>query len=140
VNYLLDTDTCIYALKQEPAVLGRLLSKRRVDVALSVVTEAELRTGAAKSSAPKKTLARLESFLAPLQILDFSSDDARAYARVRHRLERAGLPIGPLDMLIAAHAVSRSLTLVTNNQREFRRVKGLKLDNWRAGQTPSAAG
>ena len=138
MKYLLDTDTCIYALKQQPAVIGVLLSKRRVDVGLSVLTEAELRTGAAKSKSPRRTLTRLEAFLAPLQILEFASADARVYARVRRRLEVAGRPIGPLDTLIAAHALSRSLTLVTNNVRELRRVKGLSLENWRREHTRSS--
>lgn len=131
MKYLLDTDTCIFAIKQNASVLERLLSKRRSDVALSVVTEAELRTGAATSTAPKKTLARLESFLAPLQILELSSEDAIAYARIRARLEGEGRPIGPLDTLIAGHAVSRGLVLVTSNEREFRRVPKLKVENWR---------
>lgn len=130
---MLDTNVCIHALKQHPAVLRRLLSERPVDIALSVITEAELRTGAAKSAAPAKTGRLLESFLGPLTILDFTSADARAYADIRARLERAGTPIGPLDTLIAAQAVARSLTLVTNNDREFRRVSGLRRENWAAG-------
>ena len=130
MKYLLDTDTCIYALKQRRDVLGTMLSKPRAEIGLSVITEAELRTGAAKSSSPKKTLSRLESFLAPLQILEFDSDDAASYAKVRSRLEARGRPIGPMDTLIAAQAVARSLKLVTNNEREFRRVKGLRVENW----------
>ena len=130
MKYLLDTDTCIYALKQRRQVLDVLLSKRRIDVALSVVTDAELRAGAAKSSAPKRTLTKLEHFLAPIQILAFNSADALVYAEVRSRLEAKGLPIGPLDTLIAAQALARSLALVTNNEREFSRVEGLRLENW----------
>ncbi len=133
MSFLLDTNICIYALKQHQAVLRRLLAERPVDVALSVITEAELRTGAAKSAAPAKTGRLIENFLRPLAILDFTSDDARAYAHIRARLERAGTPIGPLDTLIAAQAVARSLTLVTNNDREFRRVPGLRSENWAAG-------
>jgi tRNA(fMet)-specific endonuclease VapC len=72
----------------------------------------------------------VENFLGPLAILEFTSADAAAYAQVRARLERAGTPIGPFDTLIAAQAVARKLTLVTNNQREFARVSGLRLDNW----------
>ena len=131
MKYLLDTDTCISAIKQEESVLQQMLSRRRSDIALSVVTEAELRTGAAKSTSPKKSLARLENFLAPLQILEFTSEDAAAYARVRARLETEGRPIEPLDTLIAAHGVSRGLILVTSNEREFRRVQKLKVENWR---------
>jgi tRNA(fMet)-specific endonuclease VapC len=130
MKFLLDTDTCIYALKQAPGVLEQLLSKSREDIVVSVITEAELRTGAAKSSSPIKTLKRLENFLQPLTLADFTSDDAIVYAQIRAKLERAGTPIGPLDTLIASQAVSRKLTLVSNNEREFRRVSGLHIENW----------
>jgi tRNA(fMet)-specific endonuclease VapC len=130
VRFLLDTDTCIYALKQDRGVLQKLMSRSREDIAISVMTEAELRTGAAKSSSPQKTLRRVENFLAPLTIVEFTSDDAIAYAQVRARLERAGTPIGPLDTIIASQAVARGLTLVSNNEREFRRVSGLRVENW----------
>ena len=82
MKYLLDTDTCIYALKQNESILQHLLATEREDVAISVVTEAELRTGAAKSSSPGKTLHLIENFLRPLTIIDFTSDDAIAYATV----------------------------------------------------------
>ena len=130
MKYLLDTDTCIFALKGNPRVLETLLSQRRADVAVSVITEAELRTGAAKSATPGQTLMRIERFLRPVQIIPFDSDDAVAYADVRAALEKAGTPFGPLDTLIAAQAVRRGLILVTNNQREFSRVRGLNLENW----------
>jgi len=133
MKFLLDTDTCIYAIKQHGEVLRRLLAQSRADVAVSVITEGELRTGAAKSIATDKTLRRVENFLRPLTMLEFTSADAASYAQIRARLERAGTPIGPLDTLIAAQAVSRGLTLVTNNEREFGRVSGLELDNWREG-------
>ena len=130
MKYLLDTDTCIYALKGNREVLDRLLSKERIEIAVSVITEGELRTGAAKSSSPAKTLRLVENFLGPLTILELTSEDAVAYASIRAKLERAGTPIGPLDTLIASQAVARRLTLVSNNEREFRRVAGLALENW----------
>ena len=130
MKFLLDTDTCIYALKRNEDVLRQLLSTAREDVAVSVITEAELRVGAAKSSAPVKTLHLIENFLRPLLLIDFTSDDSIAYAGVRAKLERAGTPIGPLDTLIASQAVARRLTLVSNNEREFRRVSGLNVENW----------
>jgi tRNA(fMet)-specific endonuclease VapC len=130
VKYLLDTDTCIYALKQRAAVLERLLATSRADVAISVITEAELRMGAAKSSAPVKTLRLVENFVRPLSIIDFTSSDAVSYANVRAKLERAGAPIGPFDGLIAAQALGRKLILVSNDEREFGRVAGLRLENW----------
>jgi tRNA(fMet)-specific endonuclease VapC len=132
MKFLLDTNICVYALKQNPRVLDRLLAYNRSDVAVSVITEAELRTGAAKSTSAMKTLHRVENFLRPLEIVDFVSDDAAAYAGVRAKLERAGTPIGPLDTLIAAQALARKLVLVTNNEREFRRVTGLRVENWAA--------
>src|SRR5712692_3168534 len=130
VKYLLDTDTCIYALKQNAAVLERMLSRSRADVAVSAITEAELRTGAAKSSSPVKTMRLVENFLQPLTVVEFTSSDAVSDASVRAKLERAGTPIGPFDTLIAAQAVGRKLILVSNNQREFGRVFGLRLENW----------
>jgi len=128
--FLLDTDACIDALKQNRNVLDQLLSKSREEILVSVITEAELRTGAAKSTSAIKTLRLVENFLRPLTIADFTSDDAIVYAHVRAKLERAGTPTGPLDTLIAAQAVARNLTLVSNNEREFRRVSGLRLENW----------
>lgn len=129
--FILDTDTCIYALKQDENVLRQLLSTPREDVLVSVITEAELRTGAAKSTSPVKTLRLIENFLRPLTLIAFTSEDAIAYAGVRAKLERAGTPIGPLDTLIASQAVGRKVTLVTNNEREFRRVTGLAIANWK---------
>ena len=130
MKFLLDTDTCIYALKQNPAVLKHLLAQSRQDIAVSVITEAELRTGAAKSTSAAKTLRLVENFLRPLGVLEFTSNDAASYAQVRAKLERAGTPIGPLDTLIAAQAIARKLVLVSNNEREFRRIVDLRIDNW----------
>jgi len=130
LNYLLDTDTCVDALKRNERVIERLLAAAREDIVVSVITEAELRTGAAKSSAPGKTARLVENFLKPLTVLEYTSEDAAAYARIRAKLERAGKPIGPLDALIAAQAVGRKLTLISNNQREFGRVPGLRVENW----------
>jgi tRNA(fMet)-specific endonuclease VapC len=129
-QYLLDTDTCIYALKQKHGVLDRMLARPRDSIHLSVITESELRFGVAKSKAAARALQLLENFLRPLQVLEYGSGDAIAYARIREALESKGKPIGPLDTLIAAQAVARELTLVTNNEREFRRVAGLHVENW----------
>ncbi len=133
MRFLLDTDTCIYALKNNASVLERMLSRSRADVAVSVISEAELRAGAAKSSSPVKTAHLVQNFLRPLTIVEYTSADAVSYAQVRAKLERAGIPIGPLDTLIAGQAVGRNLILVTNNQREFARVSGLRLENWAHG-------
>lgn len=129
-SFVLDTDTCIYAMKRNSVVLGHMLSHPPTSIFISVITEAELRTGAAKSSSPAKTLRKLENFLRPLQVIDFTSQDAIAYAPIRATLEEVGLPIGPLDMLIGAQALARKSILVTNNEREFSRIEGLALENW----------
>lgn len=129
-RYLLDTDTCIYALKQKHGVLGRMLAKPRDSIHISVITESELRFGVAKSKSAAQALKFLENFLRPLQVLEYESADAIAYARIREALESKGKPIGPLDTLIAAQAVARDFTLVTNNEREFRRVAGLHVEDW----------
>lgn len=97
MKFLLDTDTCIYALKQNAVALEHLLAQSREDVAVSVITEGELRTGAAKRASAAKTLRLIENFLRPLAILDSTSSDAASYALVRAQLERAGKPIAPLD-------------------------------------------
>ena len=99
MKFLLDTDTCIYALKQNERIIERLLHTAREDVAVSVITEAELRTGAAKSSTHTKTLQFVGNFLSPITRIEFTSADAIAYSIVRSKLERAGTPIGPLDTL-----------------------------------------
>ena len=130
--FLLDTDTCVYAIKEYRDVLDAVLAQGRDDLAISVITEAELRTGAVKSASPVKNQLLVENFLRPLKILEFTSQDAIVYAHIRARLERAGTPIGPDDTIIAAQAVARDLTLVTNNEREFRRVPGLRVENWRS--------
>lgn len=130
MKFLLDTDTCIYALKQQRGVLEGLLTNSPADIAVSVITEAELRTGAAKSDAAAKILRLVENFLRPLTILDFVSADAATYTPLRARLERAGKPIGPLDTLIAAQTVARKLTLVSKNRKEFGRVPRLAIETW----------
>jgi len=131
MQFLLDTNTCIYAIKKYDDVVEAMGASNPNEMAVSVVTEAELRTGAAKSSSPLRTLHVMEHFLRPLAILDFTSADTVIYANVRAKLERAGTPIGALDVIIAAQAIARDLTLVTNNEREFRRVPGLRVENWR---------
>jgi len=130
MKYLLDADTCIHALKQQPRVIERMRGVAREDVAVSVIVEAELRLGAAKSRDPAKSRKAVEHLLGPLNVVEFTSDDAIVYADVRAALERAGMLIGPLDMLIAAQALQRGLTVVTGNDQEFRRVEGLAVENW----------
>ncbi len=100
------------------------------DLCISVITMAELEYGACKSSRPENNRAALLEFLSEIQVVPFSLEAAREYGVIRSSLEKQGTLIGGNDMLIAAHAKSLNLILVTNNQREFERINGLKLENW----------
>jgi tRNA(fMet)-specific endonuclease VapC len=127
---LLDTNTCIYIINNRPPnVLERFRKYKAGEVGISSIAASELAYGAAKSGSLKNRKA-LEMFLAPLQILPFDSQCLWFYADLRASLEKQGLSIGPMDSLIAAHALSIDGTLVTNNIKEFVRVPKLKLDNW----------
>jgi tRNA(fMet)-specific endonuclease VapC len=131
VTYLLDTNICIYALKNRPPeVLKRLEAVGRGAVALSVITVLELRQGAEKSQRVAENHSRLDFFLAPMKVLPFEEEAAVVAARIRAHLERREFLIGDLDTLIAAHAMALDLILVTNNLDEFERVPGLRTTNW----------
>ncbi len=131
MKYLLDTNICIFVIRQKPLVVVEKFKQFVADeLAVSSVTLAELRYGADKSSHIGKNHAALDLFLAPLAIVDFDSQAAEHYGAVRADLERRGLPIGPLDTMIAAHALRLGLPLVTNNTSEFARVSGLLLEDW----------
>lgn len=131
MNYLLDTNICIYIIKRKPrVVLRRVRSKQPGQVSISAVTIAELEYGIARSRYPERNRMALLEFLFPFAILDFDSQAAFAYGRIRSSLESRGKPIGPMDLLLAAQAKSRGLVLVTNNEREFRRVDNLRIENW----------
>jgi len=132
VSYLLDTNACVdYLSGRYPAVIARIQRSSPGGLRLSSVVVAELRYGADRSARAKANHSRLDALVEEIECLDFDLQAASFYGRVRAALEAAGEPIGPNDMLIAAHALSRSLTLVSDNVREFRRVKGLKVENWR---------
>jgi len=131
MRYLLDTNICIYIAKRRPpCVLSRLERLRPGDMGMSIVTYLELVYGAWKSQQAAANLARLEELrgIIPVQPLDVGA--ARDYARIRTDLEKRGSPIGAYDLLIAAHALSLGLILVTNNVREFARIHGLRLESW----------
>ena len=131
MKVLLDTNICIYLIKNRPtSVRGHFDRQMPGDVGVSAITVAELSYGVAKSQAKARNAAALEMFLLPLEILDFDRDAALTYGDVRAHLEKKGHPIGALDTLIAAQALSRDLTLVTNNLREFKRVPRLRCENW----------
>lgn len=131
MKWLLDTDTCIALIKQSPPkAIKRLSSKPVGQVGISALTLAELAFGVAKSSKPDRNREALEGFLLPLTVVPFDDLAARAYGPIRTALERGGTPIGAIDTLLAAQAVAADLVLVTHNQREFRRIEGLRLEDW----------
>ncbi|MPR34536.1 type II toxin-antitoxin system tRNA(fMet)-specific endonuclease VapC [Salmonirosea aquatica] len=131
MEYMLDTNICIYIIKKKPLqVFEKFRQLPLGSVGLSSITLAELVFGVHKSSQPEKNQSALFQFLLPLEIVDFGSNAAMAYGEIRFDLERKGTPIGSLDTLIAAHAKSLGITLVTNNEKEFNRVEGLKIENW----------
>jgi len=131
LSRLLDTNTCIYLIRRRPKeVLQRFERFEVGEVGVSVITVSELRYGVEKSTRPEQNLRALEQFLLPLEVLNFGPEATVSYGRVRASLEERGMPIGPLDTLIAAHALSLGATLVTNNIREFERVSGLRIEDW----------
>ena len=131
MKYMLDTNIVIYLIKKQPeSVLQKLQEYDPSDFCISSITLAEMEYGIAKSTSPEKNQAALSAFLSNIDILPFDDRAAVEYGDIRASLEKKGTPIGPNDMLIAAHARSLGLTIVTNNVKEFRRVNGLMLDNW----------
>ncbi len=130
-HYLLDTDTCIFVRKYKPeSVRDRLLQHGFDRVCLSVVTFYELSYGAEKHPHPIKARQQVREFLRPFEVLPWTVEAATECAGIRARLEKTGQMIGPYDVQIAAQAKSLGYTVVTNNEREFRRVDGLKVENW----------
>lgn len=136
IRFLLDTNVCIEMLRgSAPGVLRRLERCEVGQIAISTITLAELQHGVFKSSDPAGNLEVVMDFCAALEILPFDGRAAETYGRVRTALERGGTPIGPLDTLIAAHALglapgAAGCTLVTSNESEFQRVGGLGVENW----------
>ncbi|MEM8675052.1 MAG: type II toxin-antitoxin system VapC family toxin [Cyanobacteria bacterium P01_G01_bin.67] len=131
MRFLLDTNICIYIIKQKPPeVLQRFNAYQVGDIGISAITVAELELGVQKSQFPSKNQQALTQFLLPLIVVDFERAAAIIYGDVRAKLEQQGTPIGSLGTLIAAHALSLEVTLVTNNVSEFNRVPNLQLENW----------
>ena len=131
--YLLDTNICIYAINGRiPKVVDTFKSLPVGEIALSVVTLAELEYGASKSAHRDHNRLMLLGFASPFKVLPFEGHDAEMFGILRAHLERAGTPIGPYDLQIAAQALARNCCLVTNNVREFERIPGLKIENWAA--------
>ena len=128
---MLDTNICIYIIKQKPeSVLKKFTSLAIDDICISSITLSELTYGVQKSQHKQKNIAALEEFVTPLIVAPFDDLAANTYGEVRANLERQGTPIGSLDTMIAAHAITMNTILVTNNEREFNNVSNLKLANW----------
>jgi len=130
LRYMLDTNICIYAIKDRPASLRARFNDQSGQMAISSIVLAELFFGAEKSAYRLANLAVVESFAARLEVLAFDPKAAGHYGEIRAQLDRAGTPIGAYDLMIGAHARAQGLILVTNNQREFNRIDGLRVENW----------
>ena len=129
--YLLDTNVCIYLMKNKfPGLTDHLLSLDPSEVAVSSITFFELEYGAAKSNWGERTRENMYAFLAPFTILPFDANDAAAAGHIRALLAAAGSPIGPFDLLIASQAFARDMTVVTHNTGEFSRIPDLKVEDW----------
>ncbi len=133
MKYMLDTNICIYLIKHKPPkVLKHFRSHAVGDIGMSSIALAELRYGVSKSQHVEKNRQALDEFILPLELADFDEQAAAAYGTVRAGLEKAGRPIGSMDMMIGSHALALGATLVTNNTREFRQIPDLKVVDWSA--------
>lgn len=131
MKLLLDTNICIYIIKKQPPnVLKRFREYQLGDIGISSVTLSELHFGVAKSANRAKNAEALDEFIIPLEVVPYDELAARAYGEIRATLEKGGTPIGSMDLLIAAHAVSLGIPLITNNTREFSRVPSLTILDW----------
>jgi len=131
IRYLLDTNICVYVIRKRPARVIRKLQRKQVsEIGISSITLSELEYGVAKSVKPEQNKLALTEFLAPIEVLPYDDGAALRYGPLRAHLERQGTPVGSLDLLIAAHALSLECVLVTNNESEFKRIRGLKVENW----------
>ncbi len=131
MTYMLDTNICIYAINYKPRYLVDKLREHDMDdFRISSITFSELMYGVSKSKYVEKNKIALSLFLSNIKIIDFDAKAAEEYGIIRTDLEKQGTPIGSFDMLIAAHAKASKYILITNNEREFKRVNGLNVENW----------
>lgn len=131
MKVMLDTNVCIYVIKaQSASVLERFASHPVGDIGMSVITLAELEYGVTKSRRPARNREALEGFVSPLEVAPFDRQATTAYGRLRTALEKKGQPIGSMDLLIAAHAISLDVRLITHNVKEFGRIPGLRIEDW----------
>jgi tRNA(fMet)-specific endonuclease VapC len=129
-KYLLDTNICIYTIKNRPDQVRDAFIRHQEQLCVSTVTVMELIFGAEKSAVPEKNMVVVEGFLARLVVMNYDHHAAEHTGQLRAELQKQGKPIGPYDQMIAGHARSLGLVLVTNNEREFTRVPGLRIENW----------
>ena len=128
---LIDTNICIYIINQHPVEVIKKFKKINIgDIGISSITVSELQYGVSKSKHKEINQQRLSEFLFPMSILAFDENAAKCYGDIRYQLEKQGQIIGTLDLLIAAHAISEQLIIVTNNDKEFRRIHDLPVENW----------
>ena len=131
IKYLIDTNICIYIMNKRPTGIIHKFKQFDVgEIGVSTITVSELQYGVSKSKNRRLNKQRIEEFLFPLEILPYDEIASTIYGDIRVQSEKRGEPIGPLDLLIAAHALSRNLVLISNNEKEFKRVKNLKVENW----------
>ena len=130
LKYMLDTNICIYTMKNRPQHMREVFKAHHGQLCISSVTLMELIYGAVKSSSQARNLAVVEGFAARLEVLKYDQDAAAHTGQLRAELAKAGMTIGPYDHMIAGHARSQGLILVTNNLREFNRVPGLRVEDW----------
>ena len=131
MRYLIDTNICIYIMNQRDQSLIQRFKKIPIgEICISSITLSELSYGVYKSSSLIKNKQRLQEFILPFHILFFNKKSAEIYGQIRSQPEKKGQTIGSFDMLIASHAMSEDLVLVTNNDKEFKRIKNLKIENW----------
>lgn len=130
LKYMLDTNICIFTVKNRPQPVREAFNRHHGQLCISSITLMELIYGAERSAMPEQNLAVIEGFSARLEVLNYDPAAASHTGQLRAELARTGTPIGPYDQLIAGHARSQGLILVTNNRREFDRVPGLRVEDW----------
>ena len=129
--YLLDTNICIYIIKNKYIEIAKKISKVGIEnISVSSITIAEMEYGIAKSSRPQEAESKLYEFLVPFTIVDFNTNSARYYGKIRNELNAKGTPIGSMDLMIASIAMASEMKIVTNNVKEFERIPGLQIENW----------
>lgn len=130
IKYLLDTNILIYTLKNRPTMVRDRFNRHTGQLAVSTISVGDLVYGAERSSQPERNLNDIEGLLARVEVLPFDELASYHFGQIRAELYREGRPIGPYDMMLAGHARSRGLIMVSNNTREFERIAGLRLENW----------